>query len=86
MLITECFRQTTYDPGKFAQSYFCLILLQGNAGIYIMQNTMVRGRGNGQLGKKKLGFRGKIEKGGRKRRKITLKKGKKALKIHLFGL
>ena len=48
-------------------------------GIYFMQNTMVRGEGNGQLGKK-------MNKGKEKRRKITLKKGKKALKMHLFGL
>ena len=34
----------------------------------------------------KLGVREKNEKGERKKRKITLKKGKKALKMHLFGL
>ena len=54
--------------------------LYTTAGIYIMQNTMVRGEGvwwgNVQPGKKmKLGVR-----------KITLKKGEKALKIHIFGL
>ena len=36
--------------------------------------------------KKKIGVREKNEKGERKRRKITLKKGEKALKMHLFGL
>ena len=53
-----------------------------------MQNTMVRGRGNGQLGKKmKIRSYGKkIRKGKEKRRKITLKKEEKALKMHLFGL
>ena len=53
-----------------------------------MQNTMVRGGGNGQPGKKmKLGVREKNEKGERKKgRKITLKKGKEALKMHLLGL
>ena len=34
------------------------------SGIYIMQNTMVREGGGGQLGKK-LGVRGKNEKGGK---------------------
>ena len=52
-----------------------------------MQNTMVRGGGNGQLGKKnknqELGK--KMKKGKEKRRKISLKKGAKALKMHLFG-
>ena len=33
--------------------------LEGNAGIYIMQNTIVGGGGDGRLGKK-LRFRGKI--------------------------
>ena len=41
-----------------------------------MQNTMVRGEGNGQLGEKN-GVRGKNEKGKEKSRKITLKKGKR---------
>ena len=50
-----------------------------------MQNTMVRGGGNSQLGKK-IGVREKNEKEKEKRRKITLKKGKKALKMHLLGL
>ena len=36
--------------------------------------------------KSKLGVRGKHEKGERKRRKITLKKWEKALKMHLFGV
>ena len=50
-----------------------------------MQNTMVRGGGgNGQLGKKKE-LEEKMKKGKEKRRKITLKKGKRALKMHLFG-
>ena len=45
-----------------------------------MQNTMVRGGGNGQPGKKKkLGVRGKNEKGERKKGEITLKMGKVAL-------
>ena len=49
---------------------------------------MVRGGGNGQPGKKiKSGVMGKkMKKWNEKRRKITLKKGEKALKIHLFGL
>ena len=34
----------------------------------------------------KLGGREKNEKGKEKRRKITLKKGEKALKMRLFGL
>ena len=38
-----------------------------------MQNTMVRGGVE-------------MEKGKEKRRKITLKKGEKAFKMHLFGL
>ena len=43
-----------------------------------MQNTMVRGGANGQPGKKmKLGVREKNEKGKKKRRKITLKRGKR---------
>ena len=53
-----------------------LTLIPGNGattGIYIMQNTMVRG-GDGQPGKKmKLGVRKKERKRGKKkRRKITL--------------
>ena len=44
-----------------------------------MQNTMVRG-GDGQLRKNKNKELGKkMDKGKEKRRKITLKKGKKAL-------
>ena len=39
-----------------------------------MQNTMVRGRGNGQLGKKN-------EKGERKKEKNYIKRGEKALKM-----
>ena len=41
-----------------------------------MQNTVVRGEGNGQLGKKiKIRSEGKkIKKGKEKRRKITLKR------------
>ena len=51
-----------------------------------MQNTMVRGGGNGQPGKKiKLGVREK-KRGKENRRKIKLKKGKEALKMHLLGL
>ena len=47
---------------------------------------MVRG-GDGQLGKKiKLGVREKNEKGERKKEKNYIKKGEKALKMHLFGL
>ena len=49
------------------------------SGIYIMQNTMVRGGGNGQPGKK-------MKQGKENRRKIMFKKGKEALKIHHFGL
>ena len=46
----------------------------------------IGGGGNGQLGKK-IGVRGKNEKGKKKKRKkITFKKGEKALKMHLFGL
>ena len=53
---------------------------QKGPGIFIMQNTMVRGRGgNDQLGEK-------MKERKEKRRKITLKKGEKALKMHLFGL
>ena len=47
---------------------------------------MVRGRGNGQLGKKIGRLGEKMKTGKEKRRKITLKKGEKALKMHLFGL
>ena len=49
---------------------------------------MVRGRGDGQPGKKmKLGVRGKkMKKGKEKWRKITLQKGEKAIKMHLFRL
>ena len=36
--------------------------------------------------KRKLGVRGKNEKGKEKRRKITLKTGKEALKMYLLGL
>ena len=49
-----------------------------------MQNTIVRG-GDGQLGEK-IRKGKKMRKGKEKRRKITLKKGKKALKMLLFGL
>ena len=53
-----------------------------------MQNTMVRGGGKWSAGKKnknqELGKQ--IKKGKEKRRKITLKKGKKVLKMYLFGL
>ena len=45
-----------------------------------MQNIMLRGGG----GEWPAG--GKIKEGKEKRRKITLKKGEKALKMHLFGL
>ena len=36
--------------------------------------------------KMKLGVKKKMKKGREKRRKITLKKGEEALKMHLFGL
>ena len=50
----------------FKLTFYDFFLLK--AGIYIMQNTMVRG-GDGQLGKKiKLGVREKKEKGERKKR------------------
>ena len=49
-----------------------------------MQNTMVRGMVS--WGKKILGVRGKNKKGKEKRGIIILKKGEKALKMHLFGL
>ena len=53
-------------------------------GIYIKQNTIVRG-GDGQLGKKlKLGAREKKKNGKEKRRKIILKKGKKGLRNASF--
>ena len=46
---------------------------------------MVRGEGEtGQLGKK-IGFRGKNEKGERNKEENYIKKGEKALKMHLFG-
>ena len=61
--------------------------VQGNTGIYIMQNTMVRG-GGWSAGEKnqnqKLGE--KNEKGERKKEENYIKKGEKALKIHFFGL
>ena len=49
---------------------------------------MVSGEGMASRGKKmKLGVREeKMKKGKEKRRKITLKKGEKALKMYLFGL
>ena len=52
-----------------------------------MQNTMVRG-GEWSAGEKNKNYElgEKYEKWKEKRRKITLKKGKKALKMHLFGL
>ena len=60
-----------------------------NSGIYIMQNTMVRG-GGCPAGEKqlKLGVRGKKKekRGKRNGGKLHLKKGEKALKMHLFGL
>ena len=58
------------------------------AGIYIMQNSMVRGRGEmASREKRKLGVRGKKKKKGKeKRMKITSKMGKNSLKMHLFGL
>ena len=50
-----------------------------------MQNTMVRGGGNGQPGKKmKLGVRGKNEKGERKKEENYIKKGGKGLKNASF--
>ena len=46
-----------------------------------MQNTMVRGGGNGQPGKKmKLGVREKNEKGERKKEENYIKKGERGLK------
>ena len=53
-----------------------------------MQNTMVRGGGkNGQPGgKNDIELGEKMKKGKEKRRKITLKKGKEALKTHLLEL
>ena len=48
-----------------------------------MQNTMVRGGGIGQLGKK-IGFRG--GKWERKKEENYIEKGGKGLKKHLFGL
>ena len=61
--------------------------LYSATGIYIMQNTMVRG-GRWPAGKKNeiRSYGKKIKKGKEKRRKITSKKGKRALKMHLFGL
>ena len=57
------------------------------AGIYIMQNTMVWWGGVGRQEKnRKLRIGEKMRKGKEKRRKITYKTVKKALKIHLFGL
>ena len=54
---------------------------------YILCKIYSRGGGDGQPGKKmKLGVRKKMKKGKEKRRKITLKKGKEALKMHLLGL
>ena len=44
-----------------------------------MENAMVRGGGKWPAGEK-------MKKGKEKRRKITLKKGKEALKMHLLGL
>ena len=55
------------------------LLLLSKAGIYIMQNTMVMGEGNGQLGEKN-------EKGERKKEENYIKKGEKVLKVHFFGL
>ena len=46
---------------------------------------MVRGGGNGQL-RKKLELGEKNEKGKRKKEENYVKKGKKALKMHLCGL
>ena len=54
--------------------------------LYIMQNTMGWGKWPAGEKKIKLGVREKNEKGKEKRRKITLKKREKALKMHLFGL
>ena len=51
-----------------------------------MQNTMVRGAGWSAGKKKKLRVRRKKLKGEEKKEEITLKKGRKALKMHLFGL
>ena len=50
-----------------------------------MQNTMVRG-GDGQPGKNEIRSKGKKWKGERKEEENYIKKGEKALKMHLFGL
>ena len=48
---------------------------------------MVRGVGNGQLGKNKNNELGKkIQKGERKKEENYIKNGEKGLKMHLFGL
>ena len=49
-----------------------------------MQNSMVMGWGGEWPAGEKIKIRRK--RGKEKRRKITLKKGEKALKMHLFGL
>ena len=49
-----------------------------------MQNTMVREGGGGGWESKKYRFRRENEKGDKKTRKIYIKKGKKALKMHIF--
>ena len=56
-------------------------------GIYIMQNTMVKGGGWSAGEKNKIRSQEKKMKNGKEKRgKITLKKGKRALKMHLFKL
>ena len=57
------------------------------AGIYIMQNTMVRGGLMVSWEKNKnKELREKMKRGKEKRRKITLKNGKKSLKNASSGL
>ena len=50
-----------------------------------MQNTMVRGAGGAMASRGKNEIRSQAKKR-KKGEKITLKKGGKALKMHLFGL
>ena len=67
------------DPEDFPQD-------PTHPGIYFMQNTMVRGGGNGQPGKKmKLGVREKNEKGERKKEGNYIKKGVGASNMHILG-
>ena len=62
-----------------------MFFFQHNSGIYIMQNTMVRGGEMASWGKKmKLGVREKNEKGERKKEENYTKKGKRGLKNESF--